>query len=255
MQVSKNPPPGSADDEGGTPSYIGVPSNYRPNRSPLEFFTNPFKPPSKDEVDAYLAPPKYFTGDESRPAAWGEERVVDLQSQMVDAGILKSTAYQRGVWDIATANAYEKLLATSNAAGLDYTQTLSNYRAVISKYGRPGDQEKSAERQPFISQRRDPEALRALLGNVAGKIMGGPLSKEEEDNFISTFNSMSESAQRAAYVASGSGGPGGPGGVDQEIDPEAQASKFLRETRPQDVVQHDVINRFNQFQDLLSKYS
>ncbi len=250
------PPPGEEEDE---VSYLGVPSDYKAKVKPQStFFYDPqtmgedSAPTPYQPISETLVTPKYRAGEEGRPASWGSERIVELQAQMVDAGVLKPNSYQRGIWDTASENAYTKLLITSNQAGLDVDQTLSNYRQVIAKYGKPEGTD--AARQPFIIQRRDPEALRALLGNVAGKIMGGPLSPEEEDRFITTFNKLSEDAQRAAYVAAGSGGQGGPGGIDQEIDPQAQASKFLRESRPEDIVRHDVIERFDQFQSLLSKF-
>lgn len=200
-------------------------------------------------------PPRYAVGDQWKPMteSWAPERVADLQSQLVDAGLLDKTKYQRGYWDSSSANAYEKLLGYSNASGLDDSTTLRNIQQIKSKYG--STDESGPTRQPFISQRRDPEALKSLLGAVSTRIMGAPLSPEEEDRFVTTFNDMSDTAQRAAYTASGSGLPGGPGGIDQEIDPEAQAQKYLRETHPKDIVRHDVVDRFNQFQSLLSKYS
>lgn len=253
---SSEPPPGQEEDE---EAFIGVPSGFKAERSGQKAYH--YDPSSMGEDAApveYTRPtelvdPKYKVGSENIPGGWGVERIVELQAQMVAAGVLKASAYQRGVWDYASMAAYERLLATANASGLDADQVLSNYRQVIAKYGRPEDQE--SPRQPLILQRRDPESLRALLGTVAGRILGGPLSKEEEDQFILSFNSMSDAAQTASYAASGSGKPGGPGGIDQDIDPQAQASKFLRATRPQDVQSRDVMDRFNDFNQLLSKYS
>lgn len=258
MQVSSEPPPGIEESEvryvGGVPSdYVAKRKrastfHYDPSTMGEDAAPIPYQPLTEEEVV-----PKYRVGEEGRPAAWGSERIVDLQAQMVDAGVLKPNAYQRGVWDQASETAYTKLLTTANQSGLDVDQVLSNYRQVIAKYGRPEDQD-GAKKQPFVIQRRDPEALKALLGAVSGRIMGGALSPEEMDRFVTTYNGLSDEAQRAAYVASGSGLPGGPGGIDQEIDPEAQAAKFLRESRPEDIVRHDVIERFDQFQSLLNKY-
>lgn len=199
-------------------------------------------------------PPRYAVGDQWKPMteSWRSEDVADLQSQLVDAGLLDKTKYQRGFWDATSANAYEKLLGYANASGLDDSTTLRNIKQIKSKYG---STDSTQTRQPFISQRRDPEALKSLLGAVSSRIMGAPLSPEEEDRFVTTFNDMSDTAQRAAYTASGSGLAGGPGGIDQEVDPEAQAQKYLRETHPKDIVRHDVVDRFNQFQSLLSKYA
>ena len=249
-QLSDEPPIGSTDDEITGPPTLGVPGSYRPK--PLDFFTNPFKPPTQEQVQQYVQPSLYVLGDESRPASWGEERIIDLQAQMVDAGVLKANKYQRGVWDPASREAYQKLLEMANAAGTSVDTALANYRQMAAKYGRPEDAE--SPRQPLVIRRQDPESLRALLGSVATKTMAGALTKEEEDRFIATFNQMSEDAQRAEYIASGSGGPGGPGGTITDVDPQAQASKFIRENRPQDVVKNDVFQRFDAFQNLLSKY-
>lgn len=252
-----------AGEEGDEENYLGVPSTYKAKRKAPTYHHYdpttmgedaapvPYEPLTEQEVS-----PRYKIGDEGRPASWSSERIVELQSQMVDAGVLKPNSYQRGVWDQASENAYTKLLITSNQAGLDVDQTLSNYRQVIAKYGRPeGKDGAGPVKQPLVIGRRDPEYLRTILRGVSSRIMGASLSPEEEEHFISTFNNMSDAAQRAEYEASGSGLPGGPGGTVTEVDPQAQASKFLREHRPQDVVRHDVIERFDQFQSLLNKYA
>lgn len=258
MQVSSEPPQGFEEDQ---VSYLGVPSDYKAKIPAKSTFYYDPQTMGEDAAPVTYSPlsggtevtPKYRAGEEGRPASWGEERIVELQAQMVDAGVLKSNSYQRGVWDAASENAYAKLLITSNQAGLDVDQTLSNYRQVIAKYGRPEGAD-GAQKQPFVVNRRDPESLKALLGAVSGRIMGGALSPEEMDRFVTSFNQMSEEAQRAEYVATGSGLPGGPGGTVTDVDPEAQAAKFLRENRPEDVVRHDVIERFDQFQSLLNKF-
>lgn len=252
-------PPGGFLETG--PDYIGVPSDYKAKVKPKSTY---FYDPSSMGEDAAPIPytpltgtvevaPRYKAGAEGEPASWPDERIVELQAQMVDAGLLKANSYQRGVWDQASERAYERLLTTANQAGLDKDQALSNYRQVVAKYGRPEDAD-GPKKQPFVIQRRDPESLKALLGAVSGRIMGAALSDAEMDTFISTYNSLSDEAQRANYIAEGSGLPGGPGGINQEIDPEAQAAKFLRESRPEDVVRHDVIERFDQFQSLLNKF-
>ncbi len=258
MAVDENPPGGSEEDQ---VSYLGVPSDYKAKIPAKSTFYYDPQSMGEDSAPAPYTPlsgatevaPKYRAGEEGRPASWGDERIVDLQSQMVDAGVLKANSYQRGVWDAASENAYAKLLVTANQSGLDVDQVLTNYRQVIAKYGRPEGAD-GAQRQPFVIQRRDPESLKSLLGAVSGRIMGGALSPEEMDRFVTTFNGMSEEAQRAEYVATGSGLPGGPGGIVTDVDPEAQAAKFLRESRPEDVVRHDVIERFDQFQSLLNKF-
>lgn len=254
-----NPPTGSTDDEEAGPQYIGVPTGYKaqvPGAS--KYFFDPATmgedaAPVKYTSAPTLVDPIYKIGSENIPGGWGEERIVELQSQLVDAGILKRNAYQRGVWDPASAAAYERLLGTANSAGLNADQVLSNYRQVIAKYGRPEDQE--SPRQPLITQRHDPEALRQLLGQVATRTAFGPITREQEDQFIAAFNGLSDEAQKAKYVAEGSGAPGGPGGIDQSIDPQAQASKFVREQNPQGVREADVAERFDQFQQLLGKYT
>jgi hypothetical protein len=60
--------------------------------------------------------PRYFDGDEWRPASLGPAAIGDLQAMMAAAGLLDDFRY--GVWDAASVDAYKQLLTEANASGL-----------------------------------------------------------------------------------------------------------------------------------------
>lgn len=260
------PPPTGILGTDTSPDPIGVPkgftakstTTYQPGRGGHDpeddnnYGFYPVGPPATLETSI---PPRYLEGMEWDPGAWSSEKIADLQSQMVDAGVLDRNSYQRGFWDATSASAYKKLLAYSNAAGLDYNSTLSRYKEVIAKYGRPEDKS-AATRQPFIGQQIDPERLNSLLDDVSVRAMGRKITPTEKAAFSSAFNQSYVTNQRSEYDMQNNyddaGNPvKGSGGVVTSLDPTAQAEKYLRETHPQEIKEYDYLSRFNQFQQLI----
>lgn len=255
--------PVGLEDEDSGPEPIGVPPGYiarvgggearrAPARSLGEFRRGNVTLPRD-------VPPRYNEGQEWEPGGWPPARIADLQGQMVDAGVLKKASYQRGVWDQASMTAYKKLLAYSNAAGLDYQGTLQRYKEVVSKYGRPEDEDEDGSgregpvRQPFIGSRIDPARLGQLIDDVSVRAIGRVITPEEKDRFAATFNETYLASQRQEYEASGSGLPGGPGGVITQPDPEAAAQQFIEKSKPDEVREYDALQRFKQFEQLLGR--
>lgn len=60
--------------------------------------------------------PRYFDGDQWRIASTSPQTVTAIQRAMVNAGLLNDFKY--GVWDERSADAYAKVLAYANAAGI-----------------------------------------------------------------------------------------------------------------------------------------
>jgi hypothetical protein len=197
--------------------------------------------------------PRYKLGDEWSPQtqSWPTERIVDLQAQLVDAGLLDPDDYQRGFWDQESATAYRQLLGYSNVSGLDSHSTLQRIGEVKAKYGSTAD--KGAKRQPFISELADPVELSSLLDDVAVRRMGRGLTPEEKARFSDSFRGLQETEQRKYYEASGSGLPGGPGGSVTMPDASSRAEQFVTETRPDDVSSYQYLQAFKSFENLLSR--
>lgn len=255
------PPPPSADEDEETfigPSGTQLGSGYRANvaHRTTHFFDPAAMGESGEPVPysrSYTTPvpPRYHVGDEWAPQtnSWRDERIADLQSQLVDAGLLDKGKYQRGYWDDTSAAAYKKLLGYSNVSGLDDQSTLSRYREIQAKYG--ATETTGATRQPFLGRNTDPEYLKNLLDDVAVRTIGRRISPEENAQFVTAFNQSQVAVQRQEYDLTGAGLPGGTGGTVTDVEPGAQAEKFVRDNNPQDVAEYDAIQRYKQFQALL----
>lgn len=61
--------------------------------------------------------PRYFEGDEWRPAGLGPDAIGELQQHMAASGLL-SGRWRYGIWDENTAEAYKSVLTEANAMGL-----------------------------------------------------------------------------------------------------------------------------------------
>lgn len=257
--IGAPPPSAEEDDEkfiGPGSSQLG--GGYRANvqRSTTHWFDPTTMGESGDPAPyarTYTEPipPRYHVGDEWLPQtnSWSSEKIADLQSQLVDAGLLDKRAYQRGFWDDTSAAAYRKLLGYSNVSGLDDQSTLSRFREVQAKYG--ATETAGATRQPFLARKTDPEYLQNLLDDVSVRTIGRRISPEEKARFATAFNESQVAVQRQEYDMTGSGLPGGEGGTVTDVEPGAQAEKFVRENNPGEVKEYDAIQRYKQFQALL----
>jgi hypothetical protein len=126
-------PGGSASesDKPKTRKPIGVPEGYQvaQTRDPESF-----RGMSPNAVDRWtlngvgpgstsVGGPRYFDGDEWRPANTSAQSVAALQRAMATAGLLDKFRY--GVWDDQSAKAYAKVLGYANASGTTAQMALS----------------------------------------------------------------------------------------------------------------------------------
>lgn len=75
----------------------------------------------------YLAEqgPRYFQGDEWRPASYGPDSIAERQRALVLAGYIGAQdRFRLGAWDATTRKAYKALLEDSNAAGVTEDQMI-----------------------------------------------------------------------------------------------------------------------------------
>lgn len=72
--------------------------------------------------------PRYFDGDEWKPASRDPDSIVDMQRSLVIAGFLSPTdSFRLGAWDEPTRDAYKSLLEYANASGLTADVALQRY--------------------------------------------------------------------------------------------------------------------------------
>lgn len=70
--------------------------------------------------------PRYFQGDEWKPAAMSPEAIATEQRKLLDAGFVSpSDTIRLGFWDEPTRKAYAQALSAANASGRDYDATLT----------------------------------------------------------------------------------------------------------------------------------
>jgi hypothetical protein len=122
----------------------------------------------------YDAEPLYTEGFEYMPSTWGPDDVADLQSALVDAGLItRGTKYRRGVYDQATQSAFTRLLGYANSRGETWTDALRSYSDSFEVEA--GEQEEALP----VTSSADLDAIaraqaRELLGsgNLAAKHRG-----------------------------------------------------------------------------------
>lgn len=71
--------------------------------------------------------PRYFDGDQFRPAGRDTDSIIDMQRRMMAAGFLAPGDFNLGVWGPETIDAYSELLGYANTVGLDAESALIHY--------------------------------------------------------------------------------------------------------------------------------
>jgi hypothetical protein len=133
----------------------------------------------------------YYDGDEWAPQGWGPDRIAQLQEAMVAAGLL-SGDFNLGVWMDESANAFKKLLAHANRAGVGYEDALvqlsSSNTASLRGGGGGGG---GSGRAPFAARLSNPEDLREVFKQSAYNL--------QLDQMVSAYHQIETSSQAAAY--------------------------------------------------------
>lgn len=242
------PSPGGVSDliatgppQGDARSAIGVPSDFR-------VFVPPETTPTGGGREMVTLPgwtvgPGYFVGDEWRPGGYGPDRIAEMQSQLVDAGLLDPTDYHRGTWDGQSAAAYKEVLAAANSSGRDAVTTLALMRS--SYVGKAGP-----KRAPLVVRYTSPDDVRAIVNNVAVNRIGRYLTNEEMDPAIGAWHAVQRQFQEQSYAAEDPAGPGGA--VTQPPDLQTFGDVRVRAEHPDEVFKHTAAERFNSFMGLLS---
>lgn len=111
--ISGGPPPATTADEGPAP-LGGMPREYRA--------AVPFS--SQGHTETIAVAPRYYDGDEWRPANIGSTGIKALQRAMATAGLLNDD-FRWGRWTQESAKAYAQVLGYANARGITDQMALS----------------------------------------------------------------------------------------------------------------------------------
>lgn len=189
-------------------------------------------------TDVYVQPreviPRYFDGDQFTPGSLPPETIARMQRDLARSGLLKAD-YHIGVWDAASANAYEYLLGAANAAGDDEETTLARFLQS------PLEEEKP-KREPLVIRQTHPDDLAAVADTVARRTIGRKLRPDEISRFVSAYHAAESGAQQNAYNAQ----PGG-GTVTDAPDPSSMAAAQIESSNPAEVAGHNLYDTYGSF--------
>src|SRR5262245_31727564 len=112
--------PGGGGGSSGGRSPLGVTDDYEAPHTPVQDTGTQYR-----IGDTIPQKPRYFEGDEWKPAAMSPEGIAYEQRRLLNAGFLSPTdGIRLGFWDDATRKAYKEALSAANASGLDYDHLL-----------------------------------------------------------------------------------------------------------------------------------
>lgn len=159
---------------------------------------------TQGQIDkASIQRPRYYDGDEYRPAAdLNVEQRISLQNQMEASGLYAEGAdVIQGVWGIDDVNAYAKALASANAAGVTVEEWLANSENI----GVTSDDELE-ERDPLVIKLTNPDDIRAVIQSGSKAMHGVYLAEDEIQRFISGYQNEERRVQTLNYDAEPYGG-------------------------------------------------
>lgn len=208
--IEAGPPPAAPTS---SVKFVGVPSDYVAIR------------PGGD------VPPRYRSGFEFAPAAWGVEQRARLQDMLDAAGLYDpSDVYQRGVFDPEIDGvAFKRLLTYSNASGQDFESAVVEMGTrQASGKGRRGGAAGAAARADVTNA----DDLRILARRVAKKSIGKSLDDTQMANFVKAYQGMEQS---------GLGGmPSAEGFMETQVE----------KANPKEVFARKYVEKFNVVNDL-----
>lgn len=223
-------PPVEAETDDGRPRPLGVPETVRTKEGGTEPFTvdtqvldplyyrfghNEF------ESQTFKQPPRYWTGDEWRPASWSPQEIAELQSALVQVGLIGSDEnISLGVFDAATKNAYRKLLETANATGVTWSEALARYaQAPVA----------GEELQVELT---NPDDLRRIFKEAAFTHSATQFDPAEIDAMVASFHEKQREYQEAKAR--------GDDTVFAPPDPTTFVEAKAEELNPEGVLERDV---------------
>lgn len=193
----------------------------------------------------------YRESDTWEPANYDPPTVAQLQSLLVEAGLLDLDDLDHdslGYFDDATRGAYRDLLTRSNAAGATWESTLARMRQNPVALDRKPT---GAQRQPFVARVTNPDDLKALIRETLREKSGtGEVGDDVIAAAIREFQGEEVSQQRALYDMSTAGAAGGT--VVDAPDPRMFAERKAQEINPVGYSAHKFLDKFSVIKEALA---
>jgi len=195
--------------------------------------------------------PRYFDGDEWRPANLPPDRIAEQQRALVDAGLLAEKDYHAeiGSWGQRSVDAYARLLQNANATGLSADEALGTLQSAAAARGKAPDPSRVPE--PLVIRLTNPDDIKALANDVSVRRLGRRLSDDQLERHVAAWQSSEREAQERQYQMTGSGLPGGTGGtIIDPVGARGLDEQIRRENTPE-AQGYDAVGRMRQFEQLL----
>lgn len=170
-----------------------------------------FKPTATPEERNVV---RYGKGDERLPGSYSSREIADLQTRMVQAGLLDDD-FVYGVFDDTTEDSYTRLLDYANRTGLPSDEALVAYEAgdqmtIDPLTGRPvtrSGKKGSSKAAPLTIRYSNPNDLAMAANEIARKRIGRAFTSEELNRFVKSYQGEESRAQQASYgMQTGAGG-------------------------------------------------
>ncbi len=275
----------AAGGDGGVGTPVGVPKGYKAplHRDPptatlgmpgLESLPGQVSPSeyqqsgllTAGETAPYVTPPllpgqiadpyqqgnQYYTGEEWAPQSLPPADVQNLQTALVQAGVLTATSMRPGVWDSSSATAYKVVLSYANATGESAITALQTMMANPRLQSGAAGSTK-IPRAPF--QLANPADIQAAVAgggpgqsNTARDLIGQDLPAAEVKDFTNWYQQQEKTA-RAQYMAADMAGPGNSYTGAPNVG--AAAQQYIKQHNLSQTVAYGTASRMMQFFDLL----
>lgn len=192
-------PPRQQEEDEGRPRPLGVPETIRTRAGTTEPFTveTTVNDPlfyrfghNEFESQTFKQPPRYWTGDEWKPASWSPNDIAELQSALVQVGLIgPDDSLSLGVFDRLTKDAYRKLLETANATGVTWTEALARYaQAPVT-----------GETDELQVQLTNPEDLRRVFKEAAFSVSATQFDPGQIDAMVAAYHEKEREYQEAKF--------------------------------------------------------
>lgn len=129
--------------------------------------------------------PKYWTGDEWKPASWSPDEIAELQTALVQAGLIDGAEVRLGVFDEETRNGFEKLLGRANGMGLTWED------ALVTALESPEPAE------PLQVKLTDPNDLRRVFKTAAFEVSSTQFTPGQIDAMVASYHEKEREYQEA----------------------------------------------------------
>ncbi len=170
---------------------------------------------------------RYYQGDEwTQIAGLAPEYLAQIQTSMVQAGILKPGKFVHGAPDPTTRKAVTELLTEANGAGMTWQDYL-HQRLQIN--GGMGGAQQGPVKQPLEIRLANPDTIKEQVKSDATTLLGSRAAAGDPQHYVDEIQNQERLQQTQIYNQTGAGYAGGTGGTT--VDP-AEIDALLTKEHP-----------------------